>query len=165
MAENRLQIDEQCVIANLKSSDKEGVLRELAEAVHHRCPQVDIEKMVDVLLEREQVGSTGVGNEVAIPHAKLANLEQLLLCLGRSQKGIPFDAVDKRPVHIFIMILSPKEMAAEYLQTLARVSRLLKNREWRNRLRHAGSAAEMVSLFTAADREQAAGEKKSQGGL
>jgi PTS system nitrogen regulatory IIA component len=108
---------------------------------------IHFDTLYRVLTEREQLGSTGVGNGVAIPHAKVTGLEKLLLCLGRSRAGISFDAVDNRPVHLFVMILSPPGMAGEYLHTLARVSKLLKNADIRNKLLLATDTETIQELF------------------
>jgi nitrogen PTS system EIIA component len=106
------------------------------------------------LLEREQIGSTGVGNGIAIPHGKMPDLQKLLLCFGRSGRGIAFEARDKMPVHLFVMILSPLDMAAEYLQTLGRISRLLKDESIRGKLLQASNAKTVQQLFSrAAGRE------------
>jgi len=142
-----IHLERKCIIPELESNGKEAVLRELAAAVHHKCTLIDIDTLYKVLTEREQLGSTGVGNGVAIPHGKVIGLEKLLLCLGRSKAGISFDAVDNRPVHIFVMILSPPGMAGEYLQTLARVSKLLKHADTRDKLLLAPDTETMQELF------------------
>jgi len=142
-----VQLEGQCIIPKLESTGKEGVLRELSRAVHDKCPLTDLDTLYQVLTEREQLGSTGVGNGVAIPHGKVAGLEKLLLCFGRSSSGISFDAVDNQPVYLFIMILSPPGMAGECLQTLARVSKLLKDATVRNRLLQAADAETILELF------------------
>jgi PTS system nitrogen regulatory IIA component len=142
-----VQLEEQCIILELESTGKEAVLRELAGAVHDKCPSLDLDTMTQVLAAREQLGSTGVGNGVAIPHGKLPGLKELLLCFGRSSRGISFDAVDNRPVHLLVMILAPPDMAGEYLQTLARVSRLLKDATVGNRLLQAADAETILELF------------------
>ncbi len=142
-----VQLEEQCIILELESTGKEAVLRELAGAVHDKCPSIDLDTITRILAEREQLGSTGVGNGVAIPHGKLPGLEELLLCFGRSSRGISFDAVDNRPVHLLVMILAPSDMAEEYLQTLARVSRLLKDATVGNRLLQAADTETILELF------------------
>ena len=109
--------------------------------------QVSLEAICDVLRERELIGSTGVGNGVAIPHGRVAGLSRILVCFGRSQDGISFDAIDNQPVHFFLLILSPLNVAEEYLQTLARASRLLKQPEKRRLLRLATSAQEIIDIF------------------
>ncbi len=142
-----LQLTEQCVILELKAITKEGILLELASAVHEKYPQISVKTMTTILSEREQIGSTGVGDGVAIPHGKIPGLDRLLLCFGRSSTGVGFDAVDTRPVHLLVMILSPVHLASDYLQTLAKVSRLLKNSDIRNKLLQADKAQAIVEIF------------------
>jgi PTS system nitrogen regulatory IIA component len=142
-----IELEGQCIIMELEATGKEAVLRELAEAVHSRCPQIDPAAMSRVLWEREQLGSTGIGNGVAIPHGKLADLDRPLLCLARSREGISFDAADNRPVHLFAMLLSPQSMAEEYLQALAGVSRVLKNRTTCSNILQADTSEEIVEIF------------------
>jgi len=113
-----VQIEKQCIILELTSTDKDGVLLELAESIHDKYPSISSKLIQKILTEREQLGSTGVGNGVAIPHGKVPGLRKPLLCFGRSTPGIAFEAVDNQPVYIFVMILSPPSMAEEYLQLL-----------------------------------------------
>lgn len=142
-----VQLEEQCILLELVSTDKEAVLRELAETVHDKYTLIDQDTLYQVLAEREQLGSTGVGNGVAIPHGKVSGLKKLLLCFGRSSSGISFDAVDNQPVHLFVMILSPTGMDNEYLQTLARVSKLLKDPATRHKLKHSDGKEPILKLF------------------
>jgi len=142
-----VQLKKQCIILELEATDKAGVLHELAGTVHANHPLIDQDSMTHILANRELLGSTGVGNGIAIPHGKVPNLDKLLLCLGRSTAGISFDAVDNRPVHLFVMILSPTSMAGEYLQTLAQTSKVLKDTDLRNKILAAGDAETIVQLF------------------
>ncbi|RUM36531.1 MAG: PTS sugar transporter subunit IIA [Desulfobulbus sp.] len=142
-----LQLKKQCVLLELEASDKESVLQEMAIAVHQCCSAINLETLKTILSEREQIGSTGVGNGVAIPHGKIPGLDKLLLCFARSSAGISFDAIDNRPVHLFVMILSPVNLATDYLQTLARVSRLLKDNTTRHKLLQATDAETIKELF------------------
>ena len=142
-----VQLQKQCIILEFEATDKEGVLRELAGAVHANHPLIDQATMTNILAERELLGSTGVGNGIAIPHGKVPGLDKLLLCLGRSAAGVNFDALDNRPVHLFMMILSPPDMAGEYLQTLARTSKVFKDTDLRNQILTAVDAETIVQLF------------------
>ena len=142
-----LELGDQCIIMEMESTSKADALQELAATVHAHCDDVDQQILVQVLQEREQVGSTGVGNGVAIPHAKVPGLDKLILCFGRSTHGISFDAVDNRPVHLFVQILSPMGVAEEYLQTLARISRILKEEENRRLLMQATNKEQILALF------------------
>ena len=114
-----------------------------------QCGRFTEETLYKVLLEREAVGSTGVGNGVAIPHGKIEGLEDILLCFGRSRIGINFDAIDKREVYLFVLLISPAGKGGEYLQTLARVSKILKKSTNRNRLLDLATRDEIEALFAA----------------
>jgi len=142
-----LRLDSRCVLLDLEATSKEGILGELARRVHVLCDHVDPEALQAVLLEREQLGSTGVGGGVAIPHGKLPDLAEIHLCFGRCARGVGFDAVDNKPVQLFVLILSPASKSTEYLRTLAQVSRLLKDPLVRERLLSAATPEEVVEIF------------------
>jgi len=143
------QLQRDAIILDMKAATKEAALRELAGVAATLCGRFTEETLYNVLLERETVGSTGVGNGVAIPHGKIEGLDEILLCLGRSRTGINFDAIDNRPAHLFVLMLSPANKAGEYLQTLAAVSRILKQQNKRQQLLDSASRDEIAALFTA----------------
>ncbi|WP_339135441.1 MAG: PTS sugar transporter subunit IIA [Candidatus Electrothrix sp. GW3-4] len=144
-----IELTEPCIVLELESTNKEGLLGEMAGVAQKKDPELHAETILQVLMEREQLGSTGVGNGVAIPHGKLHGLEQCLVCFGRSTKGIGFEAKDNKPVHLVVMILSPINMAEEYLQTLARVSKLMNSESNRNKFLQASSKKNIQQLFNA----------------
>ncbi|GMT42696.1 MAG: PTS fructose transporter subunit IIA [bacterium] len=114
------------VIADLNSTDKKGAIRELVEKLYEckAIPQKDtIEK---ALLDRERLGSTGIGNQVAIPHAKCDNIGDLVAAFGKSESGVEFDALDRKKVHYVFLLLAPKGEAGKHLKALARISRLVR---------------------------------------
>jgi PTS system nitrogen regulatory IIA component len=141
------ELTEEGIILELKARTKEEVLYEMAIVAQRQCPQIQVEKLQQALFEREQIGSTGVGGGIAIPHGKLPDLTKLLICFGRSVRGIPFEAKDKLPVHLFVMILSPIDMAGDYLKTLGKISRLLKDEAIRTQLLQAASTEAVQQLF------------------
>jgi PTS system nitrogen regulatory IIA component len=144
-------LQEENIALDLKSRNKDGVLKELALVLHKQCPQVNIESLYRVLRDRELLGSTGVGNGVAIPHGKIEKLDRILIGFGRNQNGIAFDSVDNQPVHLLVMLLSPVQVIDEYMRTLAMVSRLLRQPETRKILRTTASREEIVTIFNKAD--------------
>lgn len=144
------RLHSEAIILEMKAATKEGALRELAGLAATVCGRFTEETLYTVLLEREAVGSTGVGSGVAIPHGKIEGLDEILLCFGRSRAGINFDAIDKRPAHLFVLLLSPAGKAGEYLHTLARVSKILKESGNRQRLFDSTSRDEIVQLFAVA---------------
>ncbi len=145
-----LELKKDSIILEMKAIGKESALRELAALAAVQCGRFTEEILYTVLLEREAVGSTGVGNGVAIPHGKIEGLEDILLCFGRSRAGLNFDAIDNRPVYLFILLLSPADKAMEYLQTLAQVSKILKNTTTRQQLLDSTTREQIVALFNPA---------------
>lgn len=135
-------LSEGCVSVSLGASTKAGVLSELAALYARSDLAVAPEVIADVLEERERLASTGVGSGVAIPHGRLSDIPGVRLVLGMHRDGVDFDAVDGRPVHIFVGVLAPDGQASQHLKVLARVSRLLRDSAFRERLLAAGSAEE-----------------------
>ena len=115
------------VIANLRVTSKKQALQELASAVS-RLTDLDERAVFDVLMEREKLGTTGVGNGIAIPHGKLPGLEKLYGMFVRMEKPIDFQAIDEQPVDLIFLLLAPESAGADHLKALARVSRLLRDR-------------------------------------
>jgi PTS system nitrogen regulatory IIA component len=142
----------QAIIPELKATDKNGVLNELS-AVLADVSGASQEEMVRVLLDRERLGSTGIGGGVAIPHGKLQSLDSLLLAFGRSHKGVDFEAMDGRPTHLFFLLLAPEDSTGGHLKMLARISRLLKDSVFRESLMNAASGSDLYAIFEREDRE------------
>ena len=136
------------IILEMQASSKEGALRELASLAAVQCGRFTEEILYNILLEREAIGSTGVGNGIAIPHGKIDGLDEILLCFGRSKNGINFDSIDNRPVYLFVLLLSPANKAVEYLQTLAKVSKILKSSRNQLQLLESTSREEITTLFS-----------------
>ncbi|MCL2789591.1 MAG: PTS sugar transporter subunit IIA [Desulfobulbus sp.] len=143
------QLLHDAILLNMKAITKEAALHELAGVAATICGRFTEETLCNVLMEREAVGSTGLGNGVAIPHGKLEGLDEILLCFGRSKAGVDFNAIDNRPAHLFVLLLSPASKAGEYLQTLAMVSKVLKQPGNRQRLLDSTSRDEIASIFAA----------------
>lgn len=122
------------VCGNLHATDKKGVLEELSQLAGSVYPTLPSKEVLRVLCEREKLGSTGVGNGVAIPHGKMAGLENIVAVFGRSKKGIEFQSHDHRPALLFFVLLAPENVIGSHLQALARLSRLLKSEIVRNKL-------------------------------
>lgn len=115
------------IIADLAAETKDQALLELATKLEERHPRMDKGEVFRVLQEREKLGSTGVGDGVAIPHGKLKQAQELVLIFGRSRKGIDFDALDGRKSHIFFLLIAPEEAFGIHLKMLGRISRILKD--------------------------------------
>ncbi|HEX9401824.1 MAG TPA: PTS sugar transporter subunit IIA [Anaeromyxobacter sp.] len=138
------------VIANLSGPTGQAVLTELCRplAATH---QVDAQKLVDTLLDREKLGSTGIGEGVAIPHGKVSGLPGLMASFGRSVQGIDFRAIDGRPTHLFFALFAPENSAGAHLKALARISRIFKNPGFREAILKARDADEIYRLIEAED--------------
>ncbi|MFP4071063.1 MAG: PTS sugar transporter subunit IIA [Desulfovibrionales bacterium] len=124
-------LDEDLIIAELQSETKHEVIRELIEPLRATHQELDIDKAYKVLVEREQLGSTGIGEGVAIPHGKMPDLENIVLVVGRSTSGVDFAALDFRLCNIFFLVLAPEHVAGLHLRILAHVSRLLRDESFR----------------------------------
>jgi len=115
------------IVPELKGRTKKLVLEELIDAVKQHKPHIDSDRLMKVLLERERLGSTGIGDGIAIPHGKLKDIEDLVLSFGRSAEGIDFESMDGKPVHLFFLLVAPEACAGIHLRALAKIARLLKN--------------------------------------
>ncbi len=140
------------IIEDLKSKTKQEVLVELADVFLGDDTDIDKSTVIEVLLEREKLGSTGIGDGIAIPHGKLAGLEDLVVSFGRSHRGVDFDSLDGRPVHIFFLLMAPENSAGQHLKALARISRMLKDVSFRESLVKAESAENIYNLIVEKDR-------------
>jgi PTS system nitrogen regulatory IIA component len=140
-------VSPEAVIAELRSQTKHEVLRELAERVERTMPSMKAEILTSILLERETLGSTGIGEGIAIPHGKASQINRLVAAFGRSAKGVPYDSMDGKPVYLVFLIVAPPDLAGMHLKALARVARLLKNAEFRQQLMAAANAEELERIF------------------
>jgi PTS system nitrogen regulatory IIA component len=134
--------------ANLKAGNKVEALAEMTESLLRVEPGLNRDEVVSVLQERERLGSTGIGDGVAIPHGKLKHLDKLLISFGRSRKGIEFDSMDGRPAQLFFLLVAPEESVGVHLKTLARISKLLKNPDVRQNLLDAVDAAAIFEIIS-----------------
>jgi len=141
----------EAVIAELASSSKQGALAELCTPLAKVQPGLNTERLVDVLVQREKLGSTGIGDGVAIPHGKMSELSRLIASFGVSHSGIDFDAIDGKPTHLFFALLAPENSAGIHLKALARISRLFKNPQFRQSILAAAGPAEIYELITTED--------------
>jgi PTS system nitrogen regulatory IIA component len=139
----------------LKVSSKKQALQELARraaeitGVHER-------QIFDVLLERERLGTTGVGNGIAIPHGKLADVKKMFGLFARLEHPVDFEAIDEQPVDLIFLLLAPETAGADHLKALARVSRLLRDRAVCEKLRGANQPAALYALLTETAQSHAA---------
>ncbi|HEX9703126.1 MAG TPA: PTS IIA-like nitrogen regulatory protein PtsN [Rhodospirillales bacterium] len=143
------------VVADLKATSKKQALQDLARraaeisGLHERT-------VFDVLMEREKLGTTGVGNGIAIPHGKLPNLDRLYGLFAKLNQPIDFQAIDERPVDLIFVLLAPESAGADHLKALARVSRLLRDKATCDKLRGTDSADALYAILTESKEERAA---------
>lgn len=139
------------IIEELGAVDKQGVLREFARLLKSRNRVNDEEKLVRLLLEREALGSTGIGDGVAIPHAKLSPCPDMIVAFGRSSRGVDFQAMDTKPVNLFFLLITPEDKPGDHLKALARISRIIRNPDLRESLRTAPHWQELQRLICQED--------------
>ncbi|GAB7027641.1 PTS sugar transporter subunit IIA [Geotalea toluenoxydans] len=139
------------IVADLVSGKKEEVLAELAARIELRQPEIGRAELLKILLERERLGSTGIGDGVAIPHGKVKNAKELMLVFGRSLAGVDFNSLDGRPAQLFFLLVAPDQAVGEHLKMLARISRILKDSTTRKRLLDAPDAATVYNVIKEQD--------------
>ena len=120
------------VLPNLAATGKAEVLKELLAFMESDEIEQDAEGALRVLLDRESLGTTGIGDGIAIPHGKIENLDKIRVVVGRSVQGVDFEALDHKPCHIFFLVLAPEQVAGMHLRLLAQISRLLKDETFRD---------------------------------
>jgi PTS system nitrogen regulatory IIA component len=139
------------VVPELKAQKKADVLRELAVALSARYREIDVVAVTAVLAERERLGSTAIGDGIAIPHGKIRGVSRILGVFGRHSKGVEFESLDGNPTHLFFLLVAPEDSTSLHLKALARVSRLFKDASFRERLMAAQDAAEIYKLLVEED--------------
>jgi len=122
------------ILPTLTAYAKKDALHEISAAIAEKCEGMGEAQIYNALQDRETLGSTGVGDGIAVPHAKMAGLDKIQVFFTRSIKGVPFEAQDNRPVHLFFVMLAPLNASTSYLATLARLSRFLKSETVKSRL-------------------------------
>jgi len=122
------------VVADLKGTTKPDILNELAKALAAKYKEIKLTDLTAVLAERERLGSTAIGDGIAIPHGKLRGVTKIIGAFGRHAAGVDFDSLDGEPSQIFFVLVAPEDSASLHLKALARVSRLLKESSFRSRL-------------------------------
>jgi PTS system nitrogen regulatory IIA component len=146
-------IEENNIIPELKAKDKKGVLEELAAVISRHEPSIDKGALVKVLVERERLGSTGIGDGVAIPHGKMNGVSHPIISFGRSRQGLDFDSMDGQPAYLFFLLIAPEDSSSVHLQVLAKIAKILKNRDFRKKLMEPGTKKELYQTIVQTDEE------------
>jgi nitrogen PTS system EIIA component len=141
------------IIEELKAKSKKDVLAELTGVISRKNGMIDHEYIVRTLLDREKLGSTGIGDGIAIPHGKLADIHELIMTFGRSKEGVDFDSMDGKPANLFFLLLAPENTTGLHLKVLAKISKMLKDNSFRKKLIEAKSKDELYLII--ADKDDA----------
>jgi len=144
-------LERPAVLAELRGKTKPDLLRELCHPLAALHPTFAEDRLVQTLLDRERLGSTGLAEGVAIPHGKLKGLDHLIGSFGRAVEGVDFDSLDKAPTHLFFTIFAPEASSGDHLRALARVSRMLRNPEFREKVMRAATADQIYDLIVEED--------------
>lgn len=139
------------VIPELFGQTKKQVVAELARHLARTQPSMDAESLTRVLMEREELASTAIGEDIAIPHGKIETATRLIGCVGRSTRGVQFDSLDGKPTHLFFVLVAPESSTGMHLKALARISRVFKDADFRHRLMKAPTAADMFRIIEEED--------------
>ncbi|MEA3223016.1 MAG: PTS sugar transporter subunit IIA [Thermodesulfobacteriota bacterium] len=139
------------IVFDIKKETKKDILTALAGPIA-KAYNLDLDEVVTILLNREKLGSTGIGEGVAIPHGKIRGLKSITASIGKSAEGLDFDALDGKPCHIFFLLMAPADFTSGHLKALARVSMMLKNSDFRNKLMKASSSKEIYSIIEEQDK-------------
>ena len=141
-------IGEDLIIDELKGRTKLEVLQEFSALLFDKGKIEDKEGLTKVLAAREALGSTGIGDSVAIPHGKLKGIKGLVMAFGRSIKGVEYDSLDGEPAHLFFLVIAPEDAPGEHLKALARISRLMKKKELRESLLRARDRKDIKRIIS-----------------
>jgi PTS system nitrogen regulatory IIA component len=144
-------LDEEWVVADLQGLDKPSILKELSNVLVKPCKATSVEELLQVLLDREKLGSTGIGEGIAIPHGRLKKLKKFFISFGRSVKGVDFDSIDRKPSQLFFLVMAPENSAVDNLKLLSRIVTLLKEPSFKKRLMEAPSRKELVRVIAEED--------------
>jgi PTS system nitrogen regulatory IIA component len=145
-------LNKNSIIANLKAQDKKGAINELAQAIS-QSTKATTDQITTVLMERELLGSTGIGGSIAIPHGKLNSMETIIVGFALSKDGVEYDSLDNRPVHIFFLLLTPENSTGGHLKVLAQISKLLKMDQFKQSLLEAKTVDEIFDIIKEQDED------------
>jgi PTS system nitrogen regulatory IIA component len=138
------------IIMDLESRDKKAVLEELSKPLS-AYSQIENDELVKILLERERLGSTGIGSGIAIPHGKVKGLKRLMIGFGLSKNGVNFESMDDKPAFIFFVIVTPEDSTGDHLRVLAKISKLLRDNNLRDQIKNASSYEDIIQIINEND--------------
>jgi PTS system nitrogen regulatory IIA component len=144
-------IRREMIIPALQSTSKPKIIKELASFLAANHGDIDQARLAKVLIEREGLASTAIGEGVAIPHGKLPSVDEIVACVGRARRGVDFDSMDGQPTYLFFVLVAPENSTGAHLKALARISRVFKDSEFRGRLLEADDADSMFEVIAEED--------------
>lgn len=136
-----------CIKVPLEGKDKEAIISELVDVLDANGVLADKDNVLQAVLMREQTRSTGIGSGIAIPHGKCKGVSELVMAMGVSRSGVDFQSIDNKPVHIVVLLASPIDRTGPHIQALARISRLMLDEDFKNKLQNSSSAEELYELI------------------
>jgi fructose-specific phosphotransferase system IIA component len=142
-----------CIKVPLEGKDKEAIISELVDVLDANNMLADKDNVLQAVLMRERTRSTGIGSGIAIPHGKCKGVSELVMAMGVSRSGVDFQSIDGKPVHIVVLLASPIDRTGPHIQALARISRLLLDEEFKNKLQNSSSAEELYELINSKESE------------
>lgn len=149
-------LSKKAIVTDIKYTKKEEVIRGLLDALVNagEIEKRHRNKLMDALMAREALGSTAIGQGIAIPHAKSDCIDKLVAAFGVSKKGVDFDSLDGEPAYIFFLLLAPQDSAGPHLKALARISRLLKDKYFRDNLRACTDDKSIIKIISHEDEKK-----------
>ena len=142
-----------CAKVPLDGKDKESVIKELVNLLDTAKLLTDSSDVLKAVLSRENTRSTGIGAGIAIPHGKCKGVKELVMAMGISSQGIDFQSIDSKPVHIIVLLVSPIDRTGPHIQALARISRLMLDEDFKNKLQSSSSAQQLYNLISEKEAE------------
>lgn len=142
-----------CIKVPLQGKNKDAVITELVDVLNAGGSLQDRDSVLQAVLAREQTRSTGIGSGIAIPHGKCKGVKELVMAMGISSQGIDFQSIDEKPVYIVVMLVSPLDKTGPHIQALARISRLMLDEEFKNKIQKSSSAQELYELISSKESE------------
>ncbi len=149
-------ISPRSILIDLKGESKEDLIEEMVNSLAVGEFITDRDKVLQAVLEREKIMSTGIGDGIAIPHGKSDAVVKLAAALGTQKRGVDFESLDGEPAYVFFLLVSPANVSGPHIKALARISRLLKNDEFKKKLIGAASAEEVLSIIKAEEEDHPA---------
>jgi fructose-specific phosphotransferase system IIA component len=142
-----------CIRVPLQGKNKEAIITELVDVLNAGGSLQDRDSVLQAVLAREQLRSTGIGSGIAIPHGKCKGVRDLVMAMGISHQGVDFQSIDEKPVYIVVLLVSPIDKTGPHIQALARISRLMLDEDFKNKIQHSTSAQELYDLIGSKESE------------